>query len=66
MIVLDIMLPGVNGYRICATLREAGVKPEALLGLLAHSCGWIDRVEAISASELLPRFSLKTIPPEPF
>jgi two-component system OmpR family response regulator len=23
-IVLDIMLPGINGYRICATLREEG------------------------------------------
>ena len=24
-IVLDIMLPGINGYRICATLREEGI-----------------------------------------
>ncbi|MFB9464809.1 response regulator transcription factor [Streptomyces cinereospinus] len=24
LIVLDIMLPGMNGYRICATLRAAG------------------------------------------
>src|SRR4026207_1408494 len=23
-IVLDIMLPGINGYRVCATLREEG------------------------------------------
>ena len=23
-IVLDILLPGVNGYRVCATLREEG------------------------------------------
>lgn len=24
VIILDIMLPGMNGYRICASLREAG------------------------------------------
>lgn len=24
VIVLDIMLPGVNGYRVCARLRAAG------------------------------------------
>ena len=23
-IVLDVMLPGVNGYRLCANLRDAG------------------------------------------
>jgi two-component system, OmpR family, response regulator len=25
VIVLDIMLPGINGYRVCATLREEGI-----------------------------------------
>lgn len=24
-IILDIMLPGMNGYRVCAALREEGI-----------------------------------------
>ena len=30
-IVLDIMLPGMNGYQVCATLREeeSGRRPDA-------------------------------------
>ena len=48
------------------TLRKAGVKPEALLGLLAWSCGWLDRIEPIGVRDLLPRFRWKTIPPQPF
>lgn len=24
LIILDIMLPGMNGYQVCATLRAAG------------------------------------------
>jgi len=28
-IVLDIMLPGINGYRVCATLREEGQQAPA-------------------------------------
>ena len=55
-----------HGDTRLASLRQAGVRPEALLGLLAWSCGWIDRIQPITASELIPRFSLKTIPPRPF
>ncbi|GGV19467.1 DNA-binding response regulator [Kitasatospora herbaricolor] len=31
VIVLDVMLPGLNGYRICARLREAGVWTPVLM-----------------------------------
>ena len=55
-----------HGDTRLATLRQAGVRPEALLGLLAWSCGWQDRAEPISARALIPCFRLKTIPPEPF
>jgi glutamyl-tRNA synthetase len=55
-----------HGDTRLATLRHAGVRPDALLGLLAHSCGWIDRVEPITAKELLPRFRLEAIPKQPF
>lgn len=50
--------------RIC-TLREAGVTAPALVGLLAWSCGWIERIEPVSARDLLPRFQLATIPLAP-
>jgi glutamyl-tRNA synthetase len=55
-----------HGDTRLASLRAAGVTPEALIGLLAWSCGWLDRNEPIAARELLPLFSLKAIPPTPF
>jgi glutamyl-tRNA synthetase len=55
-----------HGDTRLAALREAGVHAEALLGLLAWSCAWIDRVEPIAARELLPLFRLETIPAKPF
>jgi len=48
------------------TLREAGVRKESLLGLLAWSCGWLDRIEPIALRDLLPRFQLRSIPRQPF
>lgn len=44
-IVLDIMLPGMNGYRVCSTLREAGVWTPILM-LTAKDGEW-DEVEAL-------------------
>jgi len=44
-IVLDIMLPGVNGYRLCATLREEGNWTPVLM-LTAKGGEW-DEVEAL-------------------
>jgi len=55
-----------HGDTRLAALRSAGVKPEALLGLLAWSCGWLPRVEPVSARELVPLFRWATIPPRPF
>jgi len=49
-----------------SALRDAGVRPEMLLGLLAWSCGWIAAIEPISLRELIPLFRLETIPREPF
>ncbi len=43
-----------------ATLREQ-YSPEALLGILAHRAGLIDRPDTISLSELLPQFSWEHI-----
>ncbi len=55
-----------HGDTRLSALRDAGVTAEALLGLLAWSCGWLERMESVSARELLPRFRLESIPREPF
>jgi glutamyl-tRNA synthetase len=55
-----------HGDTRLAALREAGVAPEALVGLLAWSCGWLDAPVPISPGELLPRFRLDAIPKHSF
>ena len=55
-----------HGDTRLAALREAGVKAEALIGLLAWSCGWLPEPEDIPAADLLPYFRLDTIPCTPF
>ena len=54
-----------HGDTRLATLRAAGVSAEALLGLLAWSCGWLERCEPIAARDLVARFQLAAIPPAP-
>jgi DNA-binding response OmpR family regulator len=44
-IVLDIMLPGMNGYRVCAELREAGIWTPVLM--LTAKDGELDEAEAL-------------------
>jgi glutamyl-tRNA synthetase len=48
------------------TLRALGVPAERLIGLLAWSCGWLDRPTPIAARELLPLFQWQSIPRSPF
>jgi glutamyl-tRNA synthetase len=68
------LVVGTDGRRLAKrhgdtrleSLRQAGMRAEALLGLLAWSCGWIDRPSPIRAAELLPVFRLESIPPQPF
>ena len=55
-----------HGDTRLSALRAAGVSPEALVGLLAWSCGWREAPNPVSARELLPRFRLSAIPPRPF
>ncbi len=55
-----------HGDTRLSALREAGVRPQIVLGLLAWSCGWISTIEPITLRELLPLFRLSTIPREPF
>jgi two-component system OmpR family response regulator len=44
-IVLDIMLPGTNGYRVCAELRDAGMWAPILM--LTAKDGEFDEAEAL-------------------
>ena len=68
------LVVGMDGRRLAkrhgdtrlASLRKAGVQPEALIGLLAWSCGWLDEARPISATEMVPLFRFDTIPGTPF
>jgi glutamyl-tRNA synthetase len=51
-----------HGDTRLAAQRAAGVRPQALLGLLAWSCGWLARPEPVTARDLLPLFRLGAIP----
>jgi DNA-binding response OmpR family regulator len=44
-IILDIMLPGMNGYRVCAALREEGIWTPILM--LTAKSGDYDHAEAL-------------------
>jgi len=44
-IVLDIMLPGMNGYRVCRSLREEGIATPILM--LTAKSGEYDEAEAL-------------------
>jgi glutamyl-tRNA synthetase len=55
-----------HGDTRLAALREAGVRAEALTGLLAWSCGWIDKPEPVAPRDLRPVFRLDVIPKAPF
>src|SRR5213078_156989 len=37
-----------HGDTRLATLREAGIRPEDLVGLLAWSCGWVDSIRPLA------------------
>jgi DNA-binding response OmpR family regulator len=54
-IVLDIMLPGLNGYRVCRRLRELGDSTPILM--LTAKDGEDDEIEALDtgADDFLPK-----------
>ena len=67
------LVVGADGRRLAkrhgdtriSAYREAGGNPKAIIGMLAASCGWCERGEEIALEELLPRFSLASIPHRP-
>lgn len=54
-----------HGDTRISSLREKGVSPEAVVGLLAWWCGWAEWGECLSLRDLLPRFDLRALPREP-
>jgi glutamyl-tRNA synthetase len=68
------LVVGADGRRLAkrhgdtrvAAFRERGVSPQAILGELAHSCGWALAGEETTLAGLVPRFNLDTIPRAPF
>lgn len=55
-----------HGDTRLAALRQHGVSPAMLRGLLGWSCGWLEDVREASIDELRDRFCLRSIPPRPF
>jgi glutamyl-tRNA synthetase len=54
-----------HGDTRIATLRQRGLRPSQVVGLLAGWCGWAAPGEEIMPAELLPRFRLDSIPRAP-
>ncbi len=68
------LVVGADGRRLAKrhgdtrlqTYWKAGVTPESVLGTLAWSCGWLAAPQRVTARELLPRFTLASVPPTPW
>jgi glutamyl-tRNA synthetase len=54
-----------HGDTRLSTLRQRGLAPEAVVGLLAWWSGWAEWGEVLSPRALLPRFDLGKLPKEP-
>jgi len=54
-----------HGDTRIASLREAGVPAERIVGLLAWWCGWAAWGESLALRDLLPRLDLAALPREP-
>jgi glutamyl-tRNA synthetase len=55
-----------HGDTRLATLRSRGIKPQQLVGLIAHSCGLRATASACTARDLLRDFDLQRLPREPW
>lgn len=67
------LVVGTDGRRLAkrhgdarlALWRQAGVRAETILGWLAWSCGWQSDARPTRARDLLPLFTLNSIPRQP-
>lgn len=49
-----------------ATLREQGIDPRRLVGILAHSCGWSESIIPSCPADWIDRFELGMVPRTPW
>ena len=54
-----------HGDTRISAYREAGRRPEEILGYLAATCGWAEEGEEVTLQDLIPRFDLLTLPHRP-
>lgn len=54
-----------HGSVTVSAMREAGSRPEAIVGWLAFLSGLLERPEPVKATELVPGFDLGRVPREP-
>jgi glutamyl-tRNA synthetase len=55
-----------DGSLKLATLREGGVDPRRLIGLLVHSCGWSDAPGTVMPQEVIDRIEPMSLSGEPW
>ncbi len=68
------LVVGADGRRLAkrhgdtrvSAYRAMGVRPEEIIGRLAATCGWAKEGECLNLADLLPRFTLSTIPRTPY
>lgn len=67
------LVVGTDGRRLAKrhgdtrlrSIREAGTEPQRVLGWIAKSCGWADRLQPMDMEEVVARYTLETIPHHP-
>src|SRR5262249_38952748 len=55
-----------HGDTRLSTLRDACLRPERLVGLLAHSAGLIEHPQPVTTADLVAHFDIRKISPEKF
>ena len=47
-----------HGARSIRQLREEGIRPERIVGWLAHSCGLLEEIREVEAAQLVGLFDI--------
>ncbi len=55
-----------HGAITCAYLRDRGISAETVVGMLAWSCGLLERPEPVKPSELISGFEIRKLSKQPY